>query len=267
MERKLVNRAIRKGQLLVNFPALIIFIGVIMTGFITFKRLEDAGTYYVISLLVGFCCCWIYWSFSIIRWKVWAYKNVNNIEMLENEAVKAQLLWPKGSWFSKTAFITSRQRELLKIYETQPACIKLEIKKDFPLTTRLYYPKSNLLIDLVLPLFMGIIGSYLIISGNQVLGAIIMILSIYRLIRGLKKVRRISNLNLIIDHNGVSVNDEKYRWEEVTEFIAKEGVGGRSDQELILITNESKQVLNIGDFNLHTEEINDRIEYYRSHKT
>ena len=49
-------------------------------------------------------------------------------------------------------------------------------------------------------------------------------------------------------------------------FEAREGIRGRSDQDLILNTNKSGQILNIGDFNLHAEEINDRIEYYRSRK-
>ncbi|GHE59280.1 MULTISPECIES: hypothetical protein [Roseivirga] len=265
-EQKLINRAIKKGQLLVTLPAIFLLIGTSITGLITFRGLEDASNYYLVSFLAGFIFSWFYWSLSITWWKVWAYKNVNNIEMLESEAVKGQLLWPKGSWFNRTALITKRQRELLRIYADQPSSIEIEIERDFPIITRLYYPKSNLLIDLLLPILMSLVGGYLVFSGNQVLGALIIILSIYRLSQGLKKVKRVLGLNLSIDHNGVSVNDEKYRWEEIMKFEAREGIRGRSDQDLILNTNKSGQILNIGDFNLHAEEINDRIEYYRSRK-
>ena len=148
-EQKLINRAIKKGQLLVTLPAIFLLIGTSITGLITFRGLEDASNYYLVSFLAGFIFSWFYWSLSITWWKVWAYKNVNNIEMLESEAVKGQLLWPKGSWFNRTALITKRQRELLRIYADQPSSIEIEIERDFPIITRLYYPKSNLLIDLL----------------------------------------------------------------------------------------------------------------------
>lgn len=184
--------------------------------------------------------------------------------MLETEAVKVQLLWPKASWFNKTVFITKRQRELLQIYADQPSSIDIEIKRDFPIITRLYYPKSNLLIELILPLFMGLVGTDLMVSGNQLLGGLIIGLSTYRVIKGVKNVREAIGLNLSIDHYGVSVNSEKYRWDEITKFEAREGIRGRSDQVLILITLKGEQIFNIAEFNLHADEINDRIEYYRS---
>ena len=113
---------------------------------------------------------------------------------------------------------------------------------------------------------MGSVGVHLSLSENQILGFIIIILSAYRLINGIKKVRKASKLRLSIDYFGIVLNDKKYSWDEIIKFEAQEGSRGRSDQAIILITSKREEIIDIGDFNIHADEINERIEFYKSTK-
>lgn len=56
----------------------------------------------LLSCTLGIVCAWTWWSFNVPRWRVWAYRRVDDITALKRTAISVGLIWPAGSWFEKT---------------------------------------------------------------------------------------------------------------------------------------------------------------------
>jgi len=52
------------------------------------------------SLVFG----WTWWSFAIVRWRIWAYERVDDLDELKRCAVRAKLIWPEGHLLERTEF-------------------------------------------------------------------------------------------------------------------------------------------------------------------
>ena len=73
----------------------------------------------VVVLIVGpFLGAWLWWSFSVPKWRLWAMANTDDWPGLERAAVAAGLIWdentPWGRFFSKTEIWSrvDRQKEV-----------------------------------------------------------------------------------------------------------------------------------------------------------
>lgn len=94
-----VGTAILLGQLLVNVPVLIIIFGFMIASlFFTESML------WVVIMIIGFVLAWIWWSFTVPRWRRWALKQAVPADKLQKWAVSSGLTWPKDSIFEKTEF-------------------------------------------------------------------------------------------------------------------------------------------------------------------
>jgi hypothetical protein len=95
------EEAVRRGQLLINVPISFIFvIGPIIGALL--GSIEVA--------LIGFVSCfilgWLWWSFSVPRWRDWAKRNgadESRTQMLAQSG-RGPLVWPKGHLLEKTEF-------------------------------------------------------------------------------------------------------------------------------------------------------------------
>jgi hypothetical protein len=103
--------AILVGQLVVNFPALVITLVVTSIGIILIVVLKEKLpslsnlTFFLGvlgAILVGPLVGWLWWSFSVPRWRKWALQNGAIEDKLQKWAVLTGLVWPKGSIFEKT---------------------------------------------------------------------------------------------------------------------------------------------------------------------
>ena len=92
-----VFEAIVAGQLVVNGPVLIIIVLVTLLGAVTIG-LELTPIYIIVGSLLG----WVWWSFSVPRWRRWAQRRVESIERLQRYSVLTGITRPKGSIFEKT---------------------------------------------------------------------------------------------------------------------------------------------------------------------
>jgi hypothetical protein len=107
-----VGVAILVGQLVVNLPVLIIIFAISSVGivFTTFLGLTlsfpgwvfPLGT--IVSVAIGALIGWIWWSFSVPRWRKWALQKGTPEDQLQKWAMITGLVWPKGSIFEKTEF-------------------------------------------------------------------------------------------------------------------------------------------------------------------
>ncbi len=108
-----VGTAILIGQLVVNFPVLMIILaisgfGIILTVFVGEIITSLPNWFFPVgamtSVIVGSLVAWVWWSFSVPRWRRWALKNGAPEDKLQKWAVITGLVWRKGSIFEKTEF-------------------------------------------------------------------------------------------------------------------------------------------------------------------
>src|SRR5687767_3115341 len=93
-----VWRAVFVGWLVVNTPAMIIVLGIVLVGMMREPKL------WWLFLSIGFFVGWGWWSYTIPRWRRWALKRGAPAEKLQKLAVAVGLTWPKGWIFEKTEF-------------------------------------------------------------------------------------------------------------------------------------------------------------------
>lgn len=94
-----IIRAILTGWLIVNLPVALIMIGLNVLGLFFFFSF-----WYLIlvTLASSFIIAWIWWAYTVPRWRNWAVQQGCDAEELHKAAVAAGLEWPKGCIFEKT---------------------------------------------------------------------------------------------------------------------------------------------------------------------
>lgn len=112
-ENKLIKEAIRKGFWVVNCP---VFVLLFAPALIVLNLPENTiPSYYGgISLVSGFILGWLWWSYSVPKWRLWAVSYVNDVESLIVEAIESNLMWPPGHFFQKTEINSSGQKDKLR---------------------------------------------------------------------------------------------------------------------------------------------------------
>lgn len=70
-----------------------------------------------IAIALGIAAGWLWWSVAAPRWRLWAYRQVNDLELLEQLAVADKLVWPVGHPFTRTELRFGSLGEQLKTYE------------------------------------------------------------------------------------------------------------------------------------------------------
>jgi hypothetical protein len=93
------ERAVHLGQLVVNLPVVLIIALAAISAFL----LGGLG-WGMVGVFLGPILGWIWWSFSVPRWRKWAREKGADEELTQALAVRAGLVWPKRHLFEKTEF-------------------------------------------------------------------------------------------------------------------------------------------------------------------
>jgi hypothetical protein len=93
------ERAVSIGQLVVNLPVVSIM-G--LGGLLAYVLKGPQWT--AIGILLGIIPAWLWWSFTIPRWREWAKNQGADEEQTQYLGQRGGLVWPKGSIFEKTEF-------------------------------------------------------------------------------------------------------------------------------------------------------------------
>lgn len=118
-----VDAAIRRGLLYVNGPVALLLFSPMALSLALFRQLtralgSEAYAFIVfcVGFLIGTVLAWLWWSYSVPRWRIWAYARVSDIPKLKARAVQVGLTWPDGHVFERTEFksaaVVRRQRAL-----------------------------------------------------------------------------------------------------------------------------------------------------------
>lgn len=103
-----VYQALKRGRRLLLITPLSI-VALLTTGTAAFFYVKDisSGKYVLfifLAILLGSALAWIWWSYWVVKWKLWAYAEVKDFHLLYRRAVNGKLVWPMGSVYEKTEF-------------------------------------------------------------------------------------------------------------------------------------------------------------------
>jgi hypothetical protein len=107
-----VQAVVAKGYKDVSLVSAFLMIGVFITTIIlsVFVIDDKSGIFTGSGLILGFVLSWLWWSYSVPRWREWALKQPGiNPDELQKAAEVATLVWPKGHFFEKTEFKTKKK--------------------------------------------------------------------------------------------------------------------------------------------------------------
>jgi len=91
--------AVSRGVLLINGPVTLILLSGFLGGAVL---IEPAPILGAVLLVLAVPCAWFWWSHYVPQWRAWARQRGADPEELQWLAVKASLVWPKGSIFERT---------------------------------------------------------------------------------------------------------------------------------------------------------------------
>jgi hypothetical protein len=98
--------AVLIGTVMINVPVFCLLFGPAVAA----GRLGLGNLIWPV-LVVSFLAAWAWWSWSVPRWRLWAYERVPSTGELQQKAQAAGLLWPRGSFFERTEIKTLAQRQ------------------------------------------------------------------------------------------------------------------------------------------------------------
>lgn len=121
-----VGAAIARGLLYVNGPVVLLIFGPSGICFLEHQRLaailgSDPKAIVLVGavFLAGVVAAWLWWSYAVPRWRIWAYERVDDLAGLKRRAIEVGLTWPDGHIFEKTEFKSPAQAQRQREIEAQ----------------------------------------------------------------------------------------------------------------------------------------------------
>jgi hypothetical protein len=93
--------AVTRGVRLINGSVFLIMLCGLVSGALLIEPVPILGG---ALLVLAIPCAWLWWSYYVPQWRAWALQRGADPEELQWLAVKANLVWPKGSIFERTEF-------------------------------------------------------------------------------------------------------------------------------------------------------------------
>ena len=264
-----VDKAINKGHLIVNIPVFVTMFGIpILGNYLSTNGILPSWVF-GFSILAGFVLAWLVWSIIITKWRIWAFKNVQNVHELKKRAVQEKLIWSDGSIFEKTEIKTKNDKKQLLILEK-----KFEqedfFREDFsvPPKTELYYSKTTIYVEVFISVLIIAVGVYFFtFSENKyyIIGTILNAFGIYTIIKELRKTT-IKEAQIIVNNKGIkTINVEFREWKEISdEQIVQEGYGKSLKSFLIYCyDSEEYEKLELEQLDITPKKLENILRTYR----
>lgn len=257
-----------RGQIIVNVPVILIMFGIIVGGWylVIFKSL--LWYWGLISFLIGPLIAWVFWSFMITHWRIWAFSRIEDHRELKDQAIDGMLIWKDGSFFERTEIRTTRQRniidELEQRFEDSKIYRKFVDDLSIPDKVEYKYSKSGLIVGILL--YSSIIGCgiYLVsIPGVNTLGVFSIIIGIIFLRRTYKEFSN-SQLSLILSNQGITTNGELIEWKYISNETAKmKGYGQYRKAYLIFDLSGVNFQIMLADYNIKLSTLRYQLKIFR----
>jgi hypothetical protein len=261
-----VDDAISKGHRMITVPiSLIILIGIFLGLFLAINKIVPYW-FAPLSIIIAILPAWLYWSFFITKWRIWAFENVRNVHELKKRAIREKLIWKDGSFFEKTEFRNQNQKDTWE---------KLLVKFDkadvfvddpsIPETTLIYYSKFNVYTQVGMGFVVMMIGiGNLINNQSPTLGIIMIAISIYFLFKSFKKAKN-REPQLILNEKGIETSEFGFHeWSQIyDEEVCTEGSGKSIKRKLVYSCQIGQIEFYIDDLTTDIKSLNKLLIIYR----
>jgi|SRR6185312_16245148 hypothetical protein len=112
-----VDAAISRGRKTINLPVQLIQFSIVASTIYLVYEFKLPNWIYIILIPSAVLVPWVYWSFKITKWRIWAFENVEDVHDLKQRAITAKLIWPDGNIFEKTEIRTAEDKRRLALIE------------------------------------------------------------------------------------------------------------------------------------------------------
>jgi hypothetical protein len=261
-----VDEALSRGRKMITIPGYIIMFGTIGLGLYLGSQKILPFWVMPISLFAGFGLAWLWWSFMITKWRLWAFENVRNVHELKKRAIQEKLIREDNSFFSKTEIRSESDKE--KWYFLQSKFKQEDLFQDdltIPDETIIYYSKGKNLFEMLLMLACLGAGIYLIlIKESYVFGSILSVVGAFLSYREFKEATN-RQPQIILNDKGIqTVSTEFYEWSEISdEDVISEGSGKHTYYYLTYQHPTGAERLQIDDYNTDQKKLTKLLILYR----
>lgn len=264
-----VDKAIKRGHLIVNFPVFIAIIGCPALALYLSQQNLTPGWVIGIAFLIGFVLAWLIWSFMITKWRIWAFENVRNVHELKKRAVQEKLIWNDGNIFEKTeirnAEDKSKLKKLEKKFEQED-----EYREDYSLPPKMeiHYSKAYNYFELGVSILIIGVGIYFFTKGETkqyILGTIMTGIGLYSTIKEFRKALD-TKPKIIIDSKGIQTKNVEFKtWSNIeSEEVVQEGYGKSAKSYLTYFYDKDEfEKIEIDSLNVTHRELENIIRTYR----
>jgi len=263
-----VDKALMRGQFMINVPVIVIIFSVM--GLLSYLAIVELIPFYFVALsvLIGPVVAWIYWSFAITYWRIWAFSNVDDVHELRNLAVSGKLIWPDGSFFERTEIRTKKQKILIKELEkrfNEPKNRQQYVDDlSVPQVTKIFFSKSALVYKLIVAAALLSVGIYLlVVMSNWIFGIALILIGLNFAIKDFKKLSTDAP-QLVLDSNGIDVAGVFYPWTEIQDFSVKWETSSQSSKSyLILETSSGTLEIDIDNYDTQRSQLKHLLNTYK----
>ena len=261
-----VTEAIDRGRRMINYPVGIIQFIVIIGSVFVVVFFSLPGWLVPVGILAGFIASWLYWSFVITIWRIWAFENVRNVHELKQRAIKEKLIWKDGSFFEKTEIRTANDRDKLQALENK--FLQNDVFVDdysVPEETVVHYSKEKNFFQMVMMLILTAGGIWLLL--NQVAYVAGGVLTAFGGFFSFREYRQATNTTpqIILNSKGIeTVSAPFLDWKDITDDEAVARRTGKTTNHYLNYNypNGSEQ-LKIDDYEISQRELDNLLRVYR----
>jgi hypothetical protein len=262
------QKAILRGQLVINVPGMIVMFAVAVGLYqLSSHKLINPLVFLPGTFLISPLVAWIYWSFSITHWRIWAFSRVDDPLELKRMAVDGGLIWKDGSFFERTEIRTTKQKAL--IFELEKR-IRAEKAKEFeddpsvPNLSEFKFSKGVMYVKLAQNALIIVVGAYLAISSqNSYVGLFFVGLGILLSIRPFMKLSNVLPV-LVLSNDGITIDERTYKWNYISNESAQmEGIGKSRSAYLTFEIDETSQRIPLDDYEVTLPELRKLLNIYR----
>lgn len=264
-----VDKAIKRGHLIVNVPVFIAIFGCPVLALYLEKQNLIPAWGIGIAFLIGFVLAWLIWSLMITKWRIWAFENVRNVHELKKRAIQEKLIWNDGNIFEKTEIRNVEDKLKLKKLEKKFEK-EDEYREDYSLPPKMeiQYSKAYNYSELGVSILIIGVGIYFFTKGETkqyILGAIMTGIGLYSTIKEFRKALD-TKPKIIIDSKGIQTKNVEFKnWSDIeSEEVIQEGYGKSAKSFLIYFYDEDKfEKIEIDSLNVTHRELENIIRTYR----
>lgn len=265
-----VKEAIARGKRMVNYPVYAIMaLGYCIPIFLIYIGILPLWSI-LPGIFIGFLSGWLYWSFMITKWRLWAFENVRNVHELEKRAVLANLIWPANSFFEKTEIRSAAEREKWKILQAK---FRQEdvISDDFnvPVETSIYYSRIATTINFVVGIGLTGFGLYgVIIRGEYLFEGILAVSGLFMIYNGFKQAIA-KEAQIILNSKGIQTASVGFaEWKDVYgEEVQIDKSGKHTKEYLVYLHPKGLQKIDLSQLKTDSQSLSHLLNVYRLRST